>query len=239
MTGVTLMDQMKKNQQTKKDWLEILSKQNLIKNLQKKFIKILNKNFGAKKSIYDIVSNMITDPDKNSAYNLLKTFQEDASFPEHPFNEVTFTHNVVMTNDYLLSEDEARNESTLRQTCILSNNLIFNGYLNNLYNEISRFYYGNNLVLAWNYDPSSPYTYNCDLFVDDSRTLLIEVEDGQIKTSKLLIKGNKINQEGNRNIYYKFHKNTWMVKRSSWVHILKPFLGPHSEGCNFFILFNF
>lgn len=215
------------------DWIKILKKDSLYKKSIRSLLKKLSKILAGKKQLIDYLGAMLLNPEDCSVDKLLKLFITEAKMPEHPFSSVTYTHDIILSNGYLHSEAEERAENTLRQTCVLSNNQIFNGFLNNLYNEISRFYFGNNLVLAWNYDPSTPQRYTCDVFVDDSRTLLIQVEEGQIKSSKLLIKGSNTGEDGNRNIYYKFHKNTWMVKRSTWTHILKPFLGPHSEGCKF------
>lgn len=98
----------------------------------------------------------------------------------------------------------------------VSQNLILN-------RQTYKYYFKNNLILSWNFELGND-DYVCDIFIDDSRSIMLDIQDGKLKSCKLMIKGGNHGGE-KRIVMEKFFKNTWMVTGDRWREHMRKFIG--------------
>jgi hypothetical protein len=148
----------------------------------------------------------------------------------HPFGILDYNHDIVISND-ILSYSTEMSKAILRQSIFLSNNLTFNGYLKVTQRQTYKYYFKNNLIMSWNFELGNA-DYTCDIFIDDSRSIMLEIQDGKLKSCKLMIKGGNHGVE-KRILMEKFFKNTWMVTGDRWREHMRKFIGQFFKECKF------
>ena len=149
----------------------------------------------------------------------------------HPFDLVNYNLDIVISNDILSYANDQLTKAVLKKSVFLSNNLIFNGYLDLSHRDTCKFYYQNNLILSWDLQAENS-DYTCDIFIDDSRRLLIDVREGYLQEAKLMIKGGKTGVE-KRITLDGFYRGTWMVKAEKWRELMRNFIGQYHKECKF------
>jgi hypothetical protein len=168
---------------------------------------------------------------KKDLSKFLEVISKNARLKYHPFDIVQYNNDVVISNDILTSTSDQLIQAVLRKSVYLSNHLTYNGFLDKRKNEPSKFYYQNNLILSWDLEPGNG-NYKCDFFIDDSRRLMIDVREGQLKDVKLMIKGGKIGEE-KRILLTEFYNGTWMVRNEKLKELMRTFIGPYFKECEF------
>ena len=122
--------------------------------------------------------------------SLLDVISKEAGVPYHPFDITTYTENIVLSNEILVFGPDTIGKAYLKRNILLSNSLVYIGFFDAHQKEISKFYFNNNLKYTINKtEGGSNEKYKVQAYINDSSTVLIDVQEGNIKEAILMIKG--------------------------------------------------
>ena len=155
--------------------------------------------------------------------SLLEVMSREANIPYHPFDATTYTENIVLSNEILVFGPDTIGKAYLKRNILLSNSLVYIGFFDAHQKEISKFYFNNNLKYTINKtEGGGNDKYKVQAYINDSSTVFIDVQEGNIKEAILMIKGSTYGQE-NRIVLNNFYDNSNVVSGDFWKPLIEHF----------------
>jgi len=146
---------------------------------------------------------------------------KETSLPKHPFNTMTYLEDIILSNEILVFGGDTAGRSFIRRLIYLSNCLVYNGFFDSNQSETSKFYYKNNLTMTIDQNKENS-SFKCNVFVDDSRTIIIEFKLNDVKEALLTIKGTKLGLE-TRISLSSIYDNSAVVQAEFWKRLIENF----------------